>query len=322
MDLREISFCDKIVYNITNDKYKELIVNKLKDKKINICQKINYYNDKIHKKELLENEYIFSYKSKGNNYILFCTKINNKNNCFFIDRKINKGYVYPRILLVHYRFSENIYNDTILFGELLLDKINTFYFTNILYYSGYSLYKYNIYDKLNNIKKILVNDYISDNNIEPCELKIKKYYNLNKIDIKKNISNITGIEFISYNGNKSIFYNLNKNIKKNNFTNKQKINNKIMNNNKILKISKTNNIDIYNLYCIKKNSLYNLGIARIDSNNSSMLYDNFKNKDFNYKLCVECKYNKFFNKWIPLKIINNNSKIDDFFEIRQYLNNI
>ena len=121
MDTRTISFCDKIAYNITNDEFKKNIVDKLKEKNVNILDKINYYNEKNHKKELLNNEYIFSYKTKGNNYILFITKINNKKYCFFIDKKINKGYIYPRILLVHYRFKDHIYNDTILYGELVVN---------------------------------------------------------------------------------------------------------------------------------------------------------------------------------------------------------
>lgn len=320
MDIRNISFCDKTAYNITNDDYKKLIVDILKNKHINILEKYNYYSENKHKNELLENEYIFSYKTKGNNYLLLLTKINNKKLCFFIDRKINKGYIYPRILLVHYRFKEEIYNDTILNGELVLtnNKWN-FYINNIYYYCGFNLYKYNIYDKLNNIKKLLSNCYISDNNIEPCELKIKRYYPLNKINIKKNKDNIIGIEFIHYNGNKSIFFTFLQ--KQKHIRNNGKINTNInLNKNKIFKISKSNNIDIYNLYCMKKNNLYKIGIARIDSSNSNYLYNHFKDKSINYKSTICCKYNNNFKKWTPIEFVDK--KVDDYFDIKEFLNKI
>ena len=320
MDLRTISFCDKTAYNITNDNYKEIIVNILKKNKVNVLEKNNYYNENVHKKELLNNEYIFSYKTKGNNYIVLLTKINNKKKCFFIDRKINKGYIYPRILLVHYRFHDDVYNDTILTGELLLNNNKwDFYFNNIFYYCGHNLYKYNIYDRLNNIKNILTKYYISDSNIEPCELKIKKYYPINKINCLIKIKDLIGIEFIEYGGNKKIYYQFVNNNKNRNINrNINKIQNKM---NGIFKIEKTNQIDIYKLYCMKKNNLYHLGIARIDSNNSNLLYNYFKDKPLSHKRNVNCNYNKYFKKWTPMNFTNEN-KIDDYFDIKDFLNKI
>tara|TARA_B100001094_G_scaffold331602_1_gene400535 strand:+ start:3732 stop:4682 length:951 start_codon:yes stop_codon:yes gene_type:complete len=316
MDTRTISFCDKIAYNITNDEFKKVIVDKLKEKNTNILDKINYYNDKIHKKELLNSEYIFSYKTKGNNYILFITKINNKKYCFFIDKKINKGYIYPRILLVHYRFKDHIYNDTIFNGELVVNNQKEWYFyiCNIKYYCGQSLYKYNIYDKLNNIKNILSNNYISDKNIEPCMIKLKQYYPLNKINMKLN-KDMIGIEFIHYSGNKYIFYSFNNIQKKRQYKNPSHLNN-----DKIFKISKTNNIDIYKLYCMKKKSLYDIGYARIDSNNSNYLYNYFKDKNISHKKTICCNYNKYFKKWTPIKFVDK--ELDDYFDIKDFLNKI
>ena len=83
MDIRTISFCDKTFYNITSDDYKKQIINKLKSYNVNIIDKYIFYNENKHKKELLTKDYIFHYKTKGNNYLLFITKIDNIKYCFF-----------------------------------------------------------------------------------------------------------------------------------------------------------------------------------------------------------------------------------------------
>ena len=68
---------NKTYYNITNDSFKKLIINKLSNKNINIIEKYSIYNKKDHRELILNNNFIFSYKTKGNNYILFFTIIDN-----------------------------------------------------------------------------------------------------------------------------------------------------------------------------------------------------------------------------------------------------
>ena len=58
----------------------------------------------------------------------FQNNLNNVNYCFFIDRKIKQGYTYPRIISVKYRFSDDVFNDTLFDGELVKDKNNNWMF--------------------------------------------------------------------------------------------------------------------------------------------------------------------------------------------------
>ena len=53
-----------------------------------------------------------SIKSSGTNYLLFFTRINNTNYCFYIDRKISPGYTVPRIISSKYGFSDDVFTDT------------------------------------------------------------------------------------------------------------------------------------------------------------------------------------------------------------------
>ena len=65
--------------------------------------------------------------------------------------------------------------------------------------------------------------------------------------------------------------------------------------------------DIYNLYTMnQEQKTYNLqNIACIPNIETSNFVRNiFKNKNFNIKLKVNCKYIKKFNKWKPIELIN------------------
>ena len=96
---------------------------------------------------------------------------------------------------------------------------------------------------------------------------------------------------------------------KNNDNNNEKViidNNKLEEDEIILWISKTVDPDVYNLYL--KETLLNeksIGIANVSSlETSKMLRLAFKNKNVSTLIKFKCKFNKHFNKWKPLYIIN------------------
>ena len=55
--------------------------------------------------------------------------------------------------------------------------------------------------------------------------------------------------------------------------------------------------------------------------NSNLLYNYFKDKPLSHKRNVNCNYNKHFKKWTPINFTNEN-KIDDYFDIKEFLNKI
>ena len=96
---------------------------------------------------------------------------------------------------------------------------------------------------------------------------------------------------------------------KNNDNNNEKViidNNKLEEDEMILWIAKTVDPDVYNLYL--KETLLNeksIGIANVSSlETSKMLRLAFKNKNVSTLIKFKCKFNKHFNKWKPLYIIN------------------
>ena len=78
-------------------------------------------------------------------------------------------------------------------------------------------------------------------------------------------------------------------------------------NNAVFKVLKTDMPDIYNLYCNDTNSnLIKHSIALIPNIKiSHHLYYTFNSKPDNLGLMMECKFSKVFEKWIPIRFVNN-----------------
>ena len=120
MELKKISFCDTICYNVCSNSFKDKLLKQIEtDHAIDLTEKsIRIYDEERHSKVLYKNPFVMSIKSIGNTYFLYLTKINGVNSCFLIDKKILKGYSYPRIILVKYRFSDQLFDDTLIEGDL------------------------------------------------------------------------------------------------------------------------------------------------------------------------------------------------------------
>ena len=93
----------------------------------------------------------------------------------------------------------------------------------------------------------------------------------------------------------------------------------IENNNVVFKVLKTDIPDIYNLYCYDTTSTNTVSNNTVENNNlikhsialipnikiSHNLYYTFKSNPNNLGLNMECKFSHLFEKWIPIKFVNN-----------------
>ena len=103
--LSNISFCDKQCSNLNNNKAKESLVDYIQDTyNIKIIDRTYVVLNPHMMRNVSHHQHIISTLTNGNNYILFLTKVDNINCCFFIDRKLKSGYSYPKIHCVKYRF--------------------------------------------------------------------------------------------------------------------------------------------------------------------------------------------------------------------------
>jgi hypothetical protein len=340
---KEISFCDKLANNVVNIENKSLILDKLSKYGISFNGRSAVIVNNIILNNLVNNPHLIGLKSSGTNYLLFLTKINDINYCFYIDRKLKQGYSYPRIISTKYRFDDTIFRDTLLEGELVRDHSNNWSFLigDLLCYKGEKEVS-NISIRFNKIYNMLSKFYIRDDTLEICPLIVKRLFMYNDIDYIKDefIENLPyscrGLYFYTLNTKHSNYLYLfqsgfkikcksesneeiinNSNTTNSNTTNSNTTNSNTTNSNTtnsittikskyiILGIMKTINPEIYNVYCNKSGELYTYGIAHIGSlRKSKLILSIFEDLGLNEVVNMECEYSEKFKKWEPIKISN------------------
>ena len=299
------AFCGKKTDNVTDNKVKEFI---LKDLSLRTNQNYNSRYAKVLNENYmknLKNQHIVNVKSGGSPYLLYITEINGNDYTLLIDKKIKQGYDYPKIFVLNYRFSKDIYKGTLFETELTRDNNNNWFLLigDIYLYSASSLQNKHIIDRVNIIHNIFEEKYIHDDSII-CPPMIKKFFNMKDIntiinDYIPSLNYISrGLYFIPLKCSYSnLLYLFDKDKTKSVI---KDINVTSVN----FRIEKTMCPDVYELYLKENDILVKRGLACIPNYEKSVfvneLYENDKKE-----LYVECVYNKDFNKWEPMKESNS-----------------
>jgi len=301
------SFCNVEIDNITTNESKKYILNQLSL----LCSNIKYnsryakvFNEQFSKN--LNNHHIFFLKSSGTPYLLFMSQINGINYCFFIDKKIKEGYDYPKIFILPYQFTSNLYKGSLFECELIRKKnkkwciaINDIYF-----HCGKNMKKTIIIDRINTIHNSLSEYYTENHFTNTCPLFVKKYfdykdihYALNEFAPQLNY-NTRGLYFvplrIDYSNILYIF------PKESNPVIMKKETKKIT---KCFRIMKTMKPDVYDLYLSNGDNIIKQNIALVQTTLlSHTLLQYFENKNYDDEILVECKFNEKFKKWEPISL--------------------
>lgn len=301
------SFCNIQIDNITTNESKQFILNQLSI----LCSDIKYnsryakvFNDQFSKN--LKNKHIFFLKSSGAPYLLFMSKINDINYTFFIDKKKSDGYDYPKIFILPYQFDQECYNGTLLECELIRKKNKKWCIgiNDIYYHKGKNLNKIIIIDRINNIHKLLTENYNPNNSFtNTCPLFIKKYFDYKDINYALNDFSTKleydtrGIYFIPLRVDYSNILYI---FPKDSNLGKTK---DIVKTTKCFRIMKTLKPDVYDLYLSDNGNMIKNDIALVQTISlSHILLDYFNDKNFDDIILVDCKYNESFKKWEPVSL--------------------
>ena len=206
--LSDISFCDKKCSNVNNNDFKEDFIRMIDEKyDIRVVDKIYSFLNPSILKNVSYHQHLLTPLTNGNPYLLYLTRIDDVNCCFYIDRKLKGGFSFPKIHCVKYQFSDELFNDTIFSGELVRDRQRKWFFLidNLLLYKGEKTNNKNIVNKFEIIYDIFNNHYKQNNMIEPCPIQIKKLFPYSQI---KTLIN-KFIPSLSYYCKGLVFYNLN-----------------------------------------------------------------------------------------------------------------
>lgn len=179
MNIGEISFCDHIAFNIKSDDTKQYILNKLSSSynlKI-ITKHFEKFQDSM-LNSLAQKPHMLCIRSNGNPYFLYLTRLNFVNYCIFIDKKIQQGYSFPRMIISHFRFAEELFNDTVIDGEMTKTSSGkwTFLLHDLIVHQHEHLHNMNFVKRINLLYETLEKSYTPDHN-DICFFKVKKFFN-------------------------------------------------------------------------------------------------------------------------------------------------
>lgn len=221
MQLGEISFCDKVGYNVKQDAYKETILQELETNygfKVVQRHHENFDpNSSATQKRMNSVPHLVSTKTNGNPYLLYLTKYNFANQCIFIDKKIQHGYFLPRMICVKLWFHDRLFENTLFDGEMVKDNDNnwTYIINDIIAKENNVLTGLKLIQRMNIIYSTLKDNYFEDSTA-CCRLCVKKYFKIDEIPyiIEQFIPNLNytcrGLYFKPiYTTFKSLLYNFN-----------------------------------------------------------------------------------------------------------------
>ena len=300
--LTKTGFCGKTVDNVTNNEFKEFILNDMKLKCDNKQYNSRYakvYNEQYSKN--LNNPHIICLKSSGTPYLLYCTQINNVNYCFLIDKKVKVGYDYPKIFVAPYKFDNSVFTGSLFETELVRDKNQNWFLllSDIYFHKSANCSNQVIMDRMNLIHTLVETEYNKDSFCDVCPIQVKRYFDFKDKELIMNefIPSLNygtrGFYFIPLKSSYSKILYL---FKEGDLTIKKEKKDTLN-----FLIKKTLKRDVYDLYLQGPNNIVKHGIACIPNLKcSQMLRSMFEETVDEQDLCVECRYNEKFEKWQPL----------------------
>lgn len=310
-----ISFCDRVAYNIKSNEIKTKILEDLEKKyNLKIIQKHYFPLTDESVKHIIATPHVITVRSQGNPYLLYFTKYMDKEIIYLLDKKIHPGYVLPRIIIGRGLYNKEIFNGTIIDGEMVKSGDKWLFLINdMIAYKGEYLIKKNLPERLSIIYNMLEKEYTEDETMDMYKYMVKRYANLcvdtiEKILLEEYPYNIRGIYFWAYNLKyKPKLINKDDSLIKDVIIKSKEVPDFVLKkpeSTKIMTLTKTDTSDIYN---VMDENNEKQGIACIqDITTSKMVRDEFKEKSANTMVKFKCELNKKWNKWIPLEVVKSN----------------
>jgi len=181
-----ISFCDRIAFNIKCSDAKDWILNELEQKyHLRILQKHWFKLDEQQFKYVQTVPHWACLRSNGNPYFVYFTKYEDVNQIMYIDKKVQPGYQKPRIILTKGQFDDDIFNNTLLEGEMVKDQHQQWVFliNDVIIYKGRYLNTLQLPVRLSYAYELLEQHYHPDDWMDVCQFHVKRYFECSQDDI-------------------------------------------------------------------------------------------------------------------------------------------
>lgn len=178
MHVGQISFCDRIAYNIKSSDTKDEILNNILNKfDIQILQKHWHRLDEDGISHLYRTPHFICLRSNGNPYYMYFTLYEDVPIIYYVDKKIQPGYQKPRIILGKGKWNETLFKGTIIEGEMVKDNYNKWVFliNDVIAWKGEYFDKKTLPQRIEYAYELLDKNYTIDTFMDMCKFQVKKY---------------------------------------------------------------------------------------------------------------------------------------------------
>ena len=317
MHIGEISFCNRIGFNVKSDDFKQQVLESIESYGSKVIQKHHEkFVPDLSISIINTNPHLMTLKTNGNPYYLYLTTYNGINQCVFIDKKVQQGYMYPRMVIVKFWLNDSLFRNTLFNGEMVKSEKSgewTFLIHDIIADSGQDMNAVNLVKRLGRCYEIASQLWVKDERQDVCDIKIKRYFHFHEysemMEMCRSLPySCRGIYFkplfIKF---RDILYNFDdglvKKVVKGSFS-KEFIEHVIpitpikeKDAPEQMLIQKTAQPDIYQVY---NSSGADLGIAFVNNIQiSKMLRLRFASATPIDKVKFQCIFNERFKKWAP-----------------------
>jgi len=186
MHVGRISLCDGTAHNIKSDDDKARILHELeRHYGVKVVQR--HHDDfcfERHADVLNRVPHLACTRSNGNPYFVYLTRCGFVNQCVLVDKKVQQGYFFPRMILLRLRFRDDLYDNTLFDGEMVKSSQQQqqqpqqewyLLLGDILVHRKRPLTHTNLVDRINLMHSILADAFVPDDQ-DLCLLRVKTYF--------------------------------------------------------------------------------------------------------------------------------------------------
>lgn len=173
-----ISFCDRVCNNIKSLETKDIVLQDLHARfDVQILQRHWHRLDNTGSLHVRRVPHLACLRSNGNPYYMFITKFEDIPIIFYVDKKVQPGYQKPRIILGRGMWDESLSSGTLLDGEMVKKKDNTWVFliNDLIGFQGKHLAHQQLPDRLRSARLMLENMYTPNATLDTCTFEVKRY---------------------------------------------------------------------------------------------------------------------------------------------------
>jgi len=109
---------------------------------------------------------------------MYLTRYEDVNQIMFIDKKVHPGYEKPRIILIRGQFHDDLFDNTLLEGEMVKDKHGQWIFliNDLIGYRNSFLQQEALPKRINRVYEMLKQGYRMDPLMDVCQFHVKKFF--------------------------------------------------------------------------------------------------------------------------------------------------